>query len=169
MKELQDLLEAKENPNSIKFRDLTNQFLTLIPHKFHRDEASSFVINSKTMVNEKLEMLDTISQIKVAYTLLQNDEKADDPLMINYKKLNTKIEPLDKKSKDFKMIQEYVKNSSVHSVGFTLELEEVFRIERKGEEDKFIKLDNRQLLWHGSRLPNWVGILSQVIRYHIQC
>ncbi|TYI55471.1 hypothetical protein E1A91_D11G144400v1 [Gossypium mustelinum] len=49
-----------------------------------------------------------------------------------------------------------------------LELEEVFSLEREGEFDKFApyreKLSNRMLLWHGSRLTNFVGILSQGLR-----
>lgn len=37
----------------------------------------------------------------------------------------------------------------------------------EGEDErygKFSKLHNKQLLWHGSRLTNWVGILSQGLR-----
>lgn len=40
-------------------------------------------------------------------------------------------------------------------------------MERPGEEERFKKyksLPNHQLLWHGSRLTNWVGILSQGLR-----
>ncbi|KAG2713573.1 hypothetical protein I3843_04G174400 [Carya illinoinensis] len=54
------------------------------------------------------------------------------------------------------------------SKDWTLELEEVFSLERKGEFDKFApyreRLKNRMLLWHGSRLTNFVGILSQGLR-----
>lgn len=42
---------------------------------------------------------------------------------------------------------------------------QVFKIKRSGEEKKykpFKKLHNRKLLWHGSRLTNYAGILSQV-------
>jgi hypothetical protein len=38
-------------------------------------------------------------------------------------------------------------------------------VERPGEEERFkpyAALGNQQLLWHGSRLTNWMGILSQV-------
>ncbi|GJV27547.1 poly [ADP-ribose] polymerase 1, partial [Tanacetum coccineum] len=51
---------------------------------------------------------------------------------------------------------------------FALELEEVFTVDRQGEFDKFSpykdKLKNKMLLWHGSRLTNFVGILSQGLR-----
>ena len=35
---------------------------------------------------------------------------------------------------------------------------------RQGEEERFEKLHNRKLLWHGSRLANFAGILSQGLR-----
>ncbi|KAF3772089.1 Poly ADP-ribose polymerase 1 [Nymphaea thermarum] len=51
---------------------------------------------------------------------------------------------------------------------WTLELEDVYALEREGELDKYApyksKLKNRMLLWHGSRLTNFVGILSQGLR-----
>jgi poly [ADP-ribose] polymerase len=42
---------------------------------------------------------------------------------------------------------------------------QVFKVTRSGEEKTykpFKKLHNRKLLWHGSRLTNFAGILSQV-------
>ena len=41
----------------------------------------------------------------------------------------------------------------------------VFKIERKGESERYeknSKMSNRKLLWHGSRITNFAGILSQV-------
>jgi len=43
----------------------------------------------------------------------------------------------------------------------------VFRMDRKGESDRyraFETTNNRMLLWHGSRLTNFVGIISQGLR-----
>merc|ERR1712029_871720 len=50
---------------------------------------------------------------------------------------------------------------------FKLEIEEIFKVERKGEEKRFKpfkKLPNHKLLWHGSRTTNYAGILSQGLR-----
>lgn len=41
---------------------------------------------------------------------------------------------------------------------------QIFKIKREKEDRRykpFKKLHNRKLLWHGSRLTNYVGILSQ--------
>jgi poly [ADP-ribose] polymerase len=50
-------------------------------------------------------------------------------------------------------------------------VQNIFRIERQGETDRFlnspyanIKNSNRRLLWHGSRSTNYGGILSQGLR-----
>lgn len=47
---------------------------------------------------------------------------------------------------------------------FSLDVQQVYEINREGEETAFKDVGNRQLLWHGSRLTNWVGILSQGLR-----
>ena len=51
------------------------------------------------------------------------------------------------------------------------EVEAIFRIERHGEFDRFsktpyanVKGSDRRLLWHGSRVTNFGGILSQGLR-----
>jgi hypothetical protein len=49
---------------------------------------------------------------------------------------------------------------------FTLEIDDAFELDRAGEEKRynaggFHEDENRMLLWHGSRLTNFVGILSQ--------
>ena len=63
-------------------------------------------------------------------------------------------------------MEQYVANThgATHSQ-YSLEVLEVFRVDREGEEKRykpFSKLHNKQLLWHGSRKTNFVGILSQV-------
>jgi len=80
--------------------------------------------------------------------------------------LGCHIEPLDKKSDEFKRIQDYVKNT--YARGTPPNIVNVYAVERDGEHDRFAKggakLGNRKLLWHGSRLTNFVGILSQGLR-----
>ena len=66
------------------------------------------------------------------------------------------------------MIKEYVANTHAptHS-SYTLDLMDVFKIERHGEYSRFKEfkeIPNRKLLWHGSRTTNFAGILSQGLR-----
>lgn len=73
---------------------------------------------------------------------------------------------LHKDGEEFKRLTDYVKNThgSTHTM-YQLEVEDVFKVVRQGEEKKFkpfSSLHNRQLLWHGSPTTNFCGILSQV-------
>lgn len=79
--------------------------------------------------------------------------------------------PLDKKSTEFKELRDYLINSHGGTHSFRMKVEEIFRIERQGENKRFedstfAKLQNsdRRLLWHGSRTTNFGGILSQGLR-----
>ena len=57
------------------------------------------------------------------------------------------------------MIDKYVQNTSCY---YKLKVLDCFELEREGEANIFNpdKLDNKKLLWHGSRFSNFVGILS---------
>ncbi|KAF9915161.1 Protein phosphatase methylesterase 1, partial [Modicella reniformis] len=53
-----------------------------------------------------------------------------------------------------------------HNTTYGLVIDVVFDLERQGEAERFAdvgfsKFHNRRLLWHGNRLTNYVGILSQ--------
>lgn len=48
---------------------------------------------------------------------------------------------------------------------FEMKLVNVFKIERENEAENFrADLHNHRLLWHGSPLTNWVGILLRGLR-----
>jgi len=84
------------------------------------------------------------------------------------KALKTNITPVEPSEKEFKLIEEYVRttHAKTHS-SYALKIKTVFRIEREGEDEKFTafeKTPNHKLLWHGSRMTNFCGILSQGLR-----
>ena len=47
---------------------------------------------------------------------------------------------------------------------YKLEVEEIFEIKKRKEIANYKDIGNKQLLWHGSRLTNWMGILSSGLR-----
>ncbi|CAF5060509.1 unnamed protein product, partial [Rotaria sp. Silwood1] len=104
------------------------------------------------------------------YSMLKGsiDEKDEHPIDVHYKKLKCIIESIDKNAEEFKRIEQYMINThtSTHNT-YTLKLKELFKIIREGEDDRFRKwekIENHQLLWHGSRTTNFAGILSQGLR-----
>ncbi|XP_036864787.1 poly [ADP-ribose] polymerase 1 isoform X1 [Manis javanica] len=148
--------------------DLSNRFYTLIPHDFGMKKPP--LLNNADSVQAKVEMLDNLLDIEVAYSLLRagSDDGSKDPIDVNYEKLKTDIKVVDKDSKEAETIRKYVKNThaSTHNA-YDLEVIDIFKIAREGESQRFKpfkQLHNRRLLWHGSRTTNFAGILSQGLR-----
>ncbi|NWW02510.1 PARP1 polymerase, partial [Oreocharis arfaki] len=148
--------------------DLSNRFYTLIPHDFGMKKPP--LLNNLEYIQAKVQMLDNLLDIEVAYSLLRggNEDGDKDPIDINYEKLKTDIKVVDKDSEEAKIIKQYVKNThaATHNA-YDLKVVDIFRIEREGESQRykpFKQLHNRQLLWHGSRTTNFAGILSQGLR-----
>lgn len=148
--------------------DLSNRFYTLIPHDFGMKKPP--LLNNADSVQAKVEMLDNLLDIEVAYSLLRagSDDTGKDPIDVNYEKLKTDIKVVDKDSEEAQTIRKYVKNThaTTHNA-YDLEVLDIFKIEREGESQRykpFKQLHNRRLLWHGSRTTNFAGILSQGLR-----
>ena len=166
--EVQDMIRNSSGSDS-KFLDASNRFFTLIPHDFGMKSPPK--LDNPDLVKSKIDMLDNLLEIEVAYNLLSCDTeevKGQDPIDAHYAKLKTEINVLGRETEEWRVLEEYVKNThaATHST-YTLEIEEIFKISRKGENKRFKPfkaLPNRMLLWHGSRTTNFAGILSQGLR-----
>lgn len=161
LKEISELI--RNNGSPVQFVEASNRFYTLIPHDFGVQRAP--VINSDEAVNTKIEMLESLLELELAYGLLNEETDMEkNPLDGHYEQLKNDIHPINRNSDEFRLLEQYVKNThaATHD-NYKLEIEEIFKIARKGEERRFRpfkKMHNRQLLWHGSRTTNFVGILS---------
>lgn len=165
--EIQNLLNnnAKHDP-AVKeslIMDASNRFFTLIP------SIHPHVIRDEDDFKAKVKMLEALQDIEIASRLVGFDGGNDESLDEKYKKLQCDITPLSHDSEDYKLVEKYLLNTHAPThKDWSLELEEVFALEREGEYDKYAlyreKLQNKMLLWHGSRLTNFVGILSQGLR-----
>lgn len=143
--------------------DASNRFFTVIP------SIHPHVIRDEDDFKSKVKMLEALQDIEIASRLVGFDVDSDDSLDEKYKKLCCDIAPLPHDSEDYRLIKKYLLTTHAPThTEWSLELEEVFALERAGEFDRFKphrdKLGNRMLLWHGSRLTNFVGILSQGLR-----
>lgn len=128
------------------------------------------------MIRAKLDLLETMMEIEVAARIIELDNSpfADmDPFDVHYNALKNNIRPLDKASDTYQKILEYVRSTHGEThTEYSINVEEVFEIERQGETEQYIAhlkanshlIHNRKLLWHGSRITNYVGILSQGLR-----
>ncbi|KAH9786475.1 poly (ADP-ribose) polymerase 2 [Citrus sinensis] len=113
--------------------------------------------------------VEALGEIEVATKLLEDDTEIQaDPLYSHYQRLHCQLTPLEVDSLEFSLIANYLLNThaKTHSA-YSVDIVQIFRVEREGETERFRKFSNsknRMLLWHGSRLTNWTGILSQGLR-----
>eukprot|EP00743_Colponemidia_sp_Colp-15_P000403 GILK01000464.1.p1 GENE.GILK01000464.1~~GILK01000464.1.p1 ORF type:complete len:683 (-),score=164.39 GILK01000464.1:174-2183(-) len=176
LKEIESVLTAKKKgDNSWKqmssLEDLSSRFFTIVPHDFGFKHMSNFIIRDEQTLKAKLQMIESLADIEIATKLLEDEGgvDSDEPAVdVHYQRLKTEMVPVDRTAEEFKVVQQYVKNThaATHNQ-YSLEIEDLFKLEREGEEALFQDykdFENRQLLWHGSRLTNFVGILSQGLR-----
>lgn len=165
LQEISDLIQ--NDGSSGQFVESSNRFYTMIPHDFGVKRPP--IINTLEMIAKKTEMLESLLQMELAYGLLKEEgDEQKNPLDGHYEQLKTDIVPLDKSSNEHELLSNYVKNTHAPThTNYNLDVEEIFKVVRKGEDRRykpFKKMHNRQLLWHGSRLTNFVGILSNGLK-----
>jgi len=140
--------------------NLSGQFYTVIPHKLGRARADVLesVINSANKVKEKEDTLqlmrDMLNVSSKGVNILANPKVEK-----QYTALGCEIGILDKSDADFKKIKEHVLKKKKYG---GVDIKNIFTIKRSDEHNSFTdKIDNHQLLFHGSGAHNWVGILSR--------
>lgn len=158
--------EIKGKGNKQLIDELSGEFYTNIPHDFGFMKMIHFSLNSQVKIKEKITMLEALAEIKVATALIDSASGSQNQLDSNYKKLNREINPVDKETAEFELINKYLQttHATTHS-SYTLQLADLFALKSIPEDLRYTKdIHNKMLLWHGSRLTNFVGILSQGLR-----
>jgi len=146
---------------------LTNAFYTVIPHVSARNVRLE-LIDTPAKLKAKIEMVEALGEIEIASRVIDTKHPTFDmhPIDAKYAQLNAKLRPIDTADPMHHFLDEYLQNThaATHAT-YRLKLTQAFEIEREGEACSFNEtVGNRQLLWHGSRLSNWCGILSQGLR-----
>jgi poly [ADP-ribose] polymerase len=146
----------------------TNRFYTAIPHFFALGQIPP-LIDNEGILKEKTEMLDSLLDMEIANTIIKDrDANQSDPIADHYHKLKCELVPMEKTDPIYKLIEEYVANTHAKTHNqYALEVQNIFVVDREGERERFEQQKrgtNRKLLWHGSRLTNFAGILSQGLR-----
>lgn len=163
LKRIEAVLDNKAMGN---LETLTSEFFSTIPHDFGFKQVSQFIINSKPKMQAKVAMLEALGDMKITSSILAEGNSLLNPIDDHYQKLHCQMFPLERSDPLFSMLEMYIQNThaSTHN-RYSLEVFNIFALERENEAERFRKdLDNHMLLWHGSRLTNWVGILSQGLR-----
>ncbi|XP_068197339.1 poly [ADP-ribose] polymerase 2 [Antennarius striatus] len=163
LKKIEDCLKKKGS--SRELLEACNQFYTRIPHDFGLKTPP--IIRTEDELKEKIALLEALSDIEIAVKMVKSSEDGDEhPLDRQYSSLKCQLQPLESGCDEYKVIEKYLQttHAPTHS-DYTMTVLDIFSVDRDGERDSFLsQLHNRTLLWHGSRLSNWVGILSQGLR-----
>ncbi|XP_048742265.2 poly [ADP-ribose] polymerase 2-like [Ostrea edulis] len=146
-----------------KLTDACNDFYTRIPHDFGFKTPP--VIRDKETVKLKMQLLESLEDIEIAIRTLKSGDYSENPVDRHYHSLKCELNPIDKSSEEFLLINEYLQNThaTTHNQ-YKMAIEDVFQVEKENEAEQFVDHSNRMLLWHGSRLTNFVGILSKGLR-----
>uniref|UniRef100_A0A673X7R0 Poly [ADP-ribose] polymerase n=1 Tax=Salmo trutta TaxID=8032 RepID=A0A673X7R0_SALTR len=156
---------VKRKGSSRELQEACNQFYTRIPHDFGLRTPP--IIRSEEELKEKIALLEALSDIQIAVKMVQSSAYGDEhPLDRQYNALQCQLQPLSSCSQEYQVIERYLQttHAPTHS-DFNMTVLDIFSVDREGEKNGFLsQLHNRMLLWHGSRLSNWVGILSQGLR-----
>lgn len=161
LKKIDACIEKKDFGSALT--NACDEFYTRIPHDFGMKPPSK--ITTKQEVKNKIALLEALGDIEIAIKMLKEGDRSENPIDRHYHSLKCDMEPLDHTSEEFKMIEQYLHNThaATHSQ-YKMKLLDVFDTSKHGEKERFTDVGNRMLLWHGSRLTNWVGILSQGLR-----
>lgn len=160
-KVLSTLLKGLNEGKDMEFcKSQSSKFYTLIPHDFGFKKMINFVLDTEDKIKAKLTMLQNLSDMQVATQTNERNSTCSDKVQANYDALDCTIDYVDQKSNEFSMIEKYFSNTRGYYN--RMKILDVYRIDKKKTFRE--ELPNRMLLWHGSNIGNYVGILSQGLR-----
>lgn len=143
---------------------LSSEFWTIIPFATKRS-CRPPIIETSNQLQSTSQMLENMKQIGYAGRVIEQHTNLDDI----YRSLQTDITPVESQSREWNQLANYIQNTHAPTHRYGLQLVNVYRIaktfqDRKDPDNVFGKLGNHKLLIHGSRITNFVGILSQGLR-----
>jgi poly [ADP-ribose] polymerase len=181
LKQIEKELLRVGGPRREVLSELSGKFYTVIPHSFGFSKAISFVINSFEKLREKSEVLESLENVREG---IENENRMEpvekisvkpNPVDDCYQRLGFILEIVPRDSSEFSLIQQYKENTQGESHIQRSSIRNIYKL--KNSEDQAVKgtrrprgkkpkvsSDGRMLLWHGSRLTNWVSILSHGLK-----
>ncbi|OWZ07726.1 Poly ADP-ribose [Phytophthora megakarya] len=148
-----------------RLTNLSSHFYSLIPHHSRLE-----VIDTMVKLGKKVQLMAEVgaSVRGMAHEPVTMRCASRNYLDECYDLLDCELQPVKSSDPDFALIQTYIRNSNCCGrKQDRLQLLSVFRVEKPEQETRFEpfrKFTNRRILWHGSHLANWLGILSEGLR-----
>lgn len=153
------LLEIKET-----LYDLSSRFYEIIPVTSYLHSAV-VPMQRDYELKEKMELLESLRNVEIASKIVLGALHRQDtlnPYDYCYMSLKTEIVPLNAEDAESKLVRLYAENG-----GNSRKIVNLFRVRREEEGERIHQHDtvqNRMLLWHGSAVTNFLGILTQGLK-----
>jgi poly [ADP-ribose] polymerase len=142
---------------------ISGEFYTAVPHRIGRTRAAvaGAVINTLEAFEQKqqtLQLMKDMLQVNGEAGSVLFDARIDQ----EYDALNCRVEWIEPGCSEFKEMADHVVKSQLKSKN--IKVKGLYRLRRDAEWDQFTAgIGNERLLFHGSRIQNWMGILSRGI------
>ena len=148
--------------------DLASKFYQLIPQKEGENETVKPMKNTQELQQQyvKLDQLVNIEFTSRMLLAALYRQYTLNPMQYIYASMGVRITPLEEGDPECDLIRAYCLNtaSSPANGGVGVKRIKIFKIERKGEPERFEKVaaevGNRKLLFHGSGISNFLGLLA---------
>lgn len=145
------------------------EYARLLPRNDDKNQPiRSLFDNQNENIKQELARIADLSYVGFAANVIlaaKHHIKAINPLEYAYNTLNCSLRniTLETKSAEYQLVKCYMDSTSAGNQ----ELVHLFTVNRAEEEARFRPFEkeaNRKLLWHGSRVGNFMGILKQGLR-----
>jgi len=148
-RQLAKISDVLDNPLEGNLIELSKKFLESIPHVFGVPHLYDFVINSKPKLDVELEMMENLENIRISNKLISLNKGSFNYLLDSYyERLKIKINLINKKAEEFKILEMMVKNTKGPSHNFFCEIITAFKIDRPIDKLKYLKnIGNDHLLF----------------------
>jgi poly [ADP-ribose] polymerase len=145
--------------------ELSSKFFELIPYKENENQPAAPIRNIN-IYKRHSDLIEVLLSVEYSSRILLGAlyrQYEVNPIEYIYDCMAAKIALMHKRDPETILIRDYC----INTAGSDLKNIRIFRIERKGEAEKFAPFKNqhpRMLLFHGSAMSNYLGILSQGLR-----
>lgn len=138
---------------------LSNKFWTRIPYACGREKPP--VIDNPYRIDQCAELIDIMRNTKIATQIIRKNVGIFDI----YKGIDANISMCSEET-EIDFVTNFVLGTKAPTHNYKLEVLEVYCVHKATEDrnDIFYKTSNHMLLAHGSRMSNFVGILSTGLR-----
>ena len=144
-----------ESKDKTKIAELSSEFYSIIPTSSGMNKLPT--IDNTTMIDKKIELLEILDSMRELSKLRSMNDSEN----IKYLSLKCNICTVTNIT-ELNKINTYFNNTNAHS--HKMKILNCFKLNKAQEDSRFANLHNRQLLWHGSRIENFVSILSSGLK-----